>query len=96
MKVQLGNREMTEEAAHQFAKDRKEWRALVHELLNKFHETILLGPVFSRTGLPCYDGYHQERGGRPLHDAVGINCKNCASTENQGADVKGCMLRSVC
>ena len=24
----------------------------------------------------------------PLHDAVGINCKKGASTENQGADVK--------
>ena len=26
----------------------------------------------------------------PLHDAVGINCKNGATTENQGAGVK-CM-----
>ena len=24
----------------------------------------------------------------PLHDAVGINCKKGATTENQGADVK--------
>ena len=24
----------------------------------------------------------------PLHDAVGVNYKNCATTENQGADVK--------
>ena len=28
--VPLGNREMTVEAARQCAKDRKEWRALVH------------------------------------------------------------------
>ena len=24
----------------------------------------------------------------PLHDAVGIDCKKSATTENQGADVK--------
>ena len=26
--------------------------------------------------------------GMPLHDAVGINCKNGATTENQGSGVK--------
>ena len=31
VKVALGNRGMTVEAARQCAKDRKEWRALVHE-----------------------------------------------------------------
>ena len=30
VKVAFGNRGMTVEAARQFAKDRKEWRALVH------------------------------------------------------------------
>ena len=30
MKVALGNRGMTVEAAHQCVKDRKEWRALGH------------------------------------------------------------------
>ena len=30
VKFALGNREMTVEAARQFAKDRKEWRALIH------------------------------------------------------------------
>ena len=29
-----------------------------------------------------------ERGGIPLHDAVGINCKKGATTEHQGACVK--------
>ena len=29
-----------------------------------------------------------ERGGMPLHDAVGINCKKGATTENQGSGVK--------
>ena len=31
-KVDLGNRGMTVEAARQYAKDRKEWRALVYML----------------------------------------------------------------
>ena len=29
--------------------------------------------------------YHLERGGMPLHDAVGVNCEKRATTENQGA-----------
>ena len=33
-------------------------------------------------------GYHIERGGMPLHDAVGINCKKDPTTENQGSGVK--------
>ena len=48
----------------------------------------LLGPVFIRTALPCSGGYHMERGGMPLHNAVGINCKKGATTENQGSGVK--------
>ena len=40
------------------------------------------------TALPCSGGYHLERSGMSLHDAVGLNCKNGATTENQGADVK--------
>ena len=49
---------------------------------------FLLGPVFFRTTLPCSGGYHLERSGMPLHDAVGINCKKAATVENQGAGVK--------
>ena len=48
----------------------------------------LLGTVFFRNGLPCSGGYHMERGGMALHDAVGINCKKGATTENQGSAVK--------
>ena len=40
-----------------------------------FTQPSLLGPVFFWTALPCSGGYHMERGGMPLHDAVGINCK---------------------
>ena len=46
---------------------------------------ILNGSVFVMTALPCSGGYHLGRGGMPLH---GINSKNGATTENQGADVK--------
>ena len=40
-----------------------------------FTPPFLLGPMFFRTTLPCSGGYHLERGGMPLHDAVVINCK---------------------
>ena len=40
VKVALGNRRMTVEAACQCAKDRKECRALVHMQLNEFHVAI--------------------------------------------------------
>ena len=49
---------------------------------------FLLGPVFFQTALPCSGGYHLERGGLPLHIAVGINCGKRATAETQGADVK--------
>ena len=49
---------------------------------------FLLGPVLFRIALPCSGGYHLEKGGMPLHDAVGINCKKDATTEYQSADVK--------
>ena len=53
-----------------------------------FTQLSLLGPVLFRTALPCSSGYHMERGGMQLHDAVGINCEKGATTENQGSDVK--------
>ena len=79
----------TVEAARQCAEDRKEWRALVHMYLNEVeYVPFLLGTLFFRTALPCSGGYHLKRGGMPLHDTVGINCKKCATTENQGSCVK--------
>ena len=53
-----------------------------------FTPPFLHGTVFFWTALPCYGGYHMERGGMPLYDAVGINCKKGATTENQGSGVK--------
>ena len=55
-----------------------------------FTRPFLLGTVFFRTALPCSGGYHMERGGMPLDDAVGIKCKKDATAENQGSGVK-CM-----
>ena len=85
-KAALGNRGMTVEVARQCAQDTIEWRALVHvtELVSHCH---LLGPVL-RTALPSSGGYHLERGGMPLHAAVGRNCEKGATTENQGPCVK--------
>ena len=48
----------------------------------------LLDTVFFRTALPCSGGYHMERGGMPVHDAVGINTKKGATTEHQESAVK--------
>ena len=79
---------MTAEAARQCGKDRKEWRALVHMELNKFHAPIFAWPYVLLDCPPCSGGYHMDRGGMPLHDAVGINCKNGSTTENQGSGVK--------
>ena len=53
-----------------------------------FTRLFLLDTVFFRTSLPCSGGYHMERGGMPLHDAVGVNCKKGATTENQSPGVK--------
>ena len=36
----------------------------------------------------CSGGYLLESGGIPLPNAVGINCKNGTTTENQGVNVK--------
>ena len=51
--------------------------------------------MFFRTALPCSGGYRLESDGMPSHDAVGINCKKSANTENQGAGVKY-MDQEVC
>ena len=53
-----------------------------------FTRPFLLGTVFFLTSLPCSGGCHMERGGMPLHDAVGINNKKGATTENKGSGVK--------
>ena len=60
-----------------------------------FTRPFLLGPVFFRTAFPCSGGYHMERDGKPLHNAVGINCKNGATTKNQGSGVKYMVLSGV-
>ena len=48
----------------------------------------MLDLVFFLTALPCSGGYHLERGGMPLHDAVMVNCKKGATTETQCVGVK--------
>ena len=53
-----------------------------------FTRPFLLGPLFFCTALSCSGGYHLERGRMALHVAVGVNCENGTTTENQGAGVK--------
>ena len=50
-------------------------------------QSLLLLELF-RTPVPCSGGYHLERGGMPLNDAVGIHSKQGATTENRCTDVK--------
>ena len=84
----MGNKGMTVKALGQCEKDRKEWRALVHMQLNAFHAAISAWPCVLSDRPLCSGGYHLERGGMPLHDAVGINCKKGATTEHQDSAVK--------
>ena len=96
VKVALGNRGMTVEAARQCA---KYWKVAspgtyVTERVSRGHFFRL----WVRTTLPCSRDYHLERGEIPVHDAVGINCKNGTTNENQDAHVKymGIGLSGVC
>ena len=52
-----------------------------------FTPPFLRCPVFF-PDIPSSGGYHLERSGMPLHDAVGINCNKGATTECQGTGVK--------
>ena len=53
----------------------------MHMQLNELHAAIFFA-VFLRTALPFSFGYHLERGGMALHDAVGMNCEKGTTTEN--------------
>ena len=43
-----------------------------------------MGGSFGPTSCALMD-YHLEKSGMRLHDAVGVNCRKGAATENQGA-----------
>ena len=84
MKIALGSREMTEEAAQQCAKNGKELRALVHTKMIEFNAAIFAWPCYFGQPSRALVDYHLEMDGIPLHDAVGVNCRSGATTENQG------------
>ena len=84
VKVALGNRGMTVEAARQCAKDRKEWRAVLHMQLNEFHAANIAWPCVLSDSPPVL--WWLSSG--DVRDAVGINCKKGATTENKGAGVR--------
>ena len=81
----LGNRGMTVKIARKIGKSREPW-CMCNRMC--FRLSFLLRPVFFRTALPCSGGYHLERGGMPLHDAVWIYGIKGATTENERAGVK--------
>ena len=85
----------------------EEWRWRLLDNARKIRKSggcnnsvFLLGPLFFRTTLPCSGGYHMERGGMPLHDAIEINCKKgqLMKIKAQMSSIlaKGCMLMIVC
>ena len=79
MKVALGSRVSTVAAMRQFAKDRKEWRAMI-----EFHAApICLISVFFRTPSRALVASHLERGEMSLYNAVGVDCKHGATTDNK-------------
>ena len=88
VKVSLGNRGMTVEAARQCAKDRKEWRALVHMKHSEFHAAIFARHCVLSDRTPVLRWLSHGEGGMPLRDAVGINCKNGATTKIKFSGVK--------
>ena len=97
VKVALGNRGMTVEAARKIGKSGEPWH--IRNWMS-FTRLFLLGTLFFRTALSCSGVYHMERGGMALHDAVGINCKT-ARLLNIKAQMsciwaKGCILMTVC
>ena len=62
VKVALGNRGITVEAARQCAKDRKEWRALVHMALIVFHADIFVWPCVILDCTPMFWWLSPEEG----------------------------------
>ena len=97
VKVALGNRGMTVEAASM--RERSERVEIPDTHGMRFTRPFLLGFVFFRTALSCSGSYPLERGRMPLHDAVGINCKKGVTMKIKahGACVKyilakGCKL----
>ena len=88
VKVSLGKSGMTVDASRQWRKIGKSGEHWCICNWMSFTLPFLLAPVFFLIALPCSGGYHLERGGVLLHDAVGRNCKKDTTAENQGAGVE--------
>ena len=74
MKVALGDRGMTVEAAQHWAKVNKERRALVHMLMIEFNAAIFAYSCILRPPTRALVDFHLERGGIQLHDSAEVNC----------------------
>ena len=53
----------------------------LHHRGDEFHAAIFAWHCY-------FGGYHMGRGGMPLQDVVGINCKKDSTTESHGSGVK--------
>ena len=79
---------------------RKKWRVLLHMQMIEFHESSFAWFLYSFGPLSrVLAAYHLGRGEMSLHDAVGVNCGKCATTENKGSrcrvyGVRGCTLNN--
>ena len=67
--------------------------AYVGDLVSR--RNFRLVPVFFRTALPRSGDLSPGGDGMPLHDAVGVNCSNGASSENQGTGAY-CIWSKIC
>ena len=86
VKVTMGSRLVTVQAVGQCAKDRKEWRALVHVWMIEFHVAIIAWFLCSfDPPSRVLVTFHLERGGMQLHGAVGVKCTkgNYTDTKEQ-------------
>ena len=78
VKVALGNRGMTVDAARRCARDRNQWRALVRMQMIEFHAAIFawfLCSFPSDRPPVLWVLIHLETGGMPFYDGIGINWK---------------------
>ena len=101
VRVALGSGGVAVGAARRCARDREAWGPWCVCDWASLARPSLLSTVFFRTALPCSGGYHMERGGMPLRDAVGMDCEGGAQLLKVGTRLSGvwagvCVLMTVC
>ena len=87
VKVALGSRGMTVEAARQCEKDREEWRVLVHMWMTEFHAAIFPWLLCLPDRPPTLWGLSPGEGWDAVLDLVGVDCERGVATENKDTGV---------